>query len=212
MHLTLHPFAYAMIRQPLPCLLAAMLCALSLAGCQRPAQPSSSEPSPANAASTPASDSPSMSGGRYISPPTAATGSKDMDKACGSGIFRIIRNDTGSAQATTLQRIGPDGSAKNIVPPAEMGDYTAVGLACAPAATDGKSYLVVQYGELPFGCEFCEWFYLYDASGRQLTRSEPPLLDDSSLPAGKQQSANTREYESLIQTLGIEHPEVDYLR
>ncbi len=53
-----------------------------------------------------------------------------------------------------------------------MDGYTAVGLACVQDRS-GTPYFVVQYGELPFGCSFCEWYYLYDASGRQLTHSTP---------------------------------------
>ena len=153
-------------------------------------------------------------------PPTPAAQGTAMDKTCGGVTFRIARQqapesgEAGPQEAgpqTVLQRIGSDGAATTIDKPAEMSDYTAVALGCADAANDGKSYLVVQYGELPYGCNFCEWFYLYDADGKQLTKSDPPILVDETLPTGRQQTSNTKEYEALIQKLGIQHPEVDYI-
>jgi hypothetical protein len=93
-----------------------------------------------------------------------------------------------------------------------MKDYTAVGLGCAVADTDGKPYFVAQYGELPAGCSFCEWYYLYDANGKQLTHSDPPIVEDKSMPEAQQQSPNNAEYEALIAKLGIQHPEVDYIK
>lgn len=135
-----------------------------------------------------------------------------MEKTCEGTTFRIAKDTGAETTATTLQIVSQDGTARAIDKPEEMREYTAVGLGCAVAASDGKPYFVVQYGELPFGCQFCEWFYLYDASGRQLTSSKPPLLTDASLPEGEQQSANTREYEDMIQKLGITHPEVEYIQ
>ncbi|WP_241752679.1 hypothetical protein, partial [Stenotrophomonas maltophilia] len=81
--------------------------------------------------------------------------------------------DTDASRLTTLE-IEKDGARQAIAAPKEMDGYTAVGLACVQDRS-GTPYFVVQYGELPFGCSFCEWYYLYDASGRQLTHSTPPL-------------------------------------
>ena len=133
-----------------------------------------------------------------------------MDKQCDGTTFRISPVDASDvSRGTMLERVDAAGVASPIARPAEMADYTAVGLGCA-TGSDGKPYFVAQYGELPFGCEFCEWFYLYDADGKQLTRSEPPLLTDETLPEGKQQTPNTAEYERMLVKLGIKHPEVTY--
>ena len=137
-----------------------------------------------------------------------------MEKTCGGATFRIVddaADGTAESRRTTLQLVRQDGTTTAIEKPEEMREYTAVGLGCAQATSDDKPYFVVQYGELPFGCQFCEWFYLYDVAGKQLTKSDPPILTDASLPEGEQQSANTREYEDLIQKLGITHPEVAYI-
>jgi len=133
-----------------------------------------------------------------------------MEKTCGDVTFRISRGAQDQRDSTSLVRVDSNGKSITIDKPAEMADYTAVGLACA-IARDGF-YLVVQYGELPFGCKFCEWFYLYDLGGKQLTRSDPPILTDESLPERERQTSNTREYQDMIQKLGIEHPEVQYIR
>ena len=133
-----------------------------------------------------------------------------MEKACGDATFRISRGSGVDANQTTLTHAVADGAPNAINKPQEMDGYTAVGLGCA-TASDNASYFVVQYGELPFGCKFCEWLYLYDLKGKQLTKSVPPILTDSSLPEGEQQSANTREYQDMIQQLGITHPEVTFI-
>lgn len=113
--------------------------------------------------------------------------------------------DTDASRLTTLE-IEKDGARQAIAAPKEMDGYTAVGLACVQDRS-GTPYFVVQYGELPFGCSFCEWYYLYDASGRQLTHSTPPLRGAE----GEEQEPNNDEYEKLIDSLGIKHPEVNYI-
>ncbi len=135
-----------------------------------------------------------------------------MEKTCGNVTLQISRVAHGDdANSTTLQRVAPDGKTTGIEKPSEMANYTAVGLGCATSA-NRDAYFVVQYGELPFGCQFCEWFYLYDLQGNQLTRSIPPILTDSSLPEGEGQSSNTREYQEMLQRLDITHPEVEYIK
>lgn len=196
--------AYGLI----PLLLAAVLPACERIGQAEPpgdAAPADSQPAVAQ-------DAPLPSEG-----PTGqqAPGANGMDKTCQDTTFRITRRESASGDetsATALQVVGRDGKTSDIAKPKEMGDYTAVGLGCATAASNGDPYFIVQYGELPFGCDFCEWFYLYDAKGTQLTSSNPPLLTDASLPDGEQQAANTKEYELMIQKLGIEHPEVEYIK
>ncbi|WP_313345474.1 hypothetical protein [Stenotrophomonas sp.] len=131
---------------------------------------------------------------------------KGMHKECPGARLHLTALPAKDGEATrTRLEIEKDGQRRAIDAPAEMSDYTAVGLACAED-TQGTSYFVVQYGELPFGCAFCEWFYLYDADGKQLTHSNPPLRGDADA-----QSPNNDEYSQLIAKLGITHPEVDYI-
>ena len=92
-----------------------------------------------------------------------------------------------------------------------MSRYTAVGLACTQAK-DGMRYLVVQYGERPRGCQFCEWFHLYTTRGELLTHSDPAILIDNTLPKGKDQLPNNREFEALVKKLRIEFPDIDSLK
>ncbi len=126
-------------------------------------------------------------------------------------MFRISRDPERGAKRTSLLSVDAEGESITIDKPEEMSDYTAVGLGCA-AAGNGDSYFVVQYGELSSGCKFCEWFYLYDLQGKQLTRSTPPILIDESRREGERLSSNTREYQALLQELDTPHPEVQYIR
>lgn len=118
--------------------------------------------------------------------------------------------DTGM-QRTKLQIARPDGAVSAIAPPDEMHDYTPVGVSCAVSESDGKPYFVVQYGELPQGCKFCEWFYLYDENGRQLTKSIPVILRDESLPDPQQQYPNNEEYSALAERLRLPKTEMSYV-
>lgn len=140
-----------------------------------------------------------------------------MKKSCAGVEMHLlsaapVQGESGEVlRATSLEIVDSAGQQVPINKPEEMKDYTAVGIGCAVAA-DGKPYFVAQYGELPTGCSFCEWYYLYDANGKQLTHSDPPIVEDKSLPEAQQQSPNNAEYEALITKLGIEHPEVDYIK
>lgn len=135
-----------------------------------------------------------------------------MKKSCQQVTFSLVINaaEAGAQRTTTLWLTDARGLRAVIDRPAEMQDYTAVALACATSA-DGKAFFVVQYGELDEGCAFCEWFYLYDAAGKQLTKSVPPILEDKSLPPAQQQYPNNQEYEAMLKQLGLTHPEMDYL-
>ena len=191
-----------------------------LAACQKQAPAkTSTEPAGSGGTEVPgplATATENPAGRTGTGPENTTPGTNGMDKSCEGVTFRIVHDDVGEsdnkATATTLQRIGSDGTANRVEKPEEMAGYTAVGLACAVATSDSRPYFVVQYGELPFGCEFCEWFYLYDADGKQLTSSKPPILSDAALPEDRQQTANTREYEEAIKTLGITQPEIAYVR
>ena len=148
---------------------------------------------------------------------TALSGDTAMKKSCGDAEMRLVMapvqdSSEGVSRATSLRIVDNTGQQVAIVKPEEMKDYTAVGLGCAVADTDGKPYFVAQYGELPTGCSFCEWYYLYDTNGKQLTHSDPPVVEDKSMPEAQQQSSNNSEYEAMLVKLGIRHPEVDYLK
>jgi hypothetical protein len=135
-------------------------------------------------------------------------------KNCREVEFRLVagpQTTSEGSQTVALHLTRTDGATVQIAPPEEMAGYAPVGLGCTVAESADKPYFVVQYGELPAGCAFCEWFFLYDGEGKQLTRSVPPLLEDETLPEGQRQSSNNAEYETMLGKLGIEHPEVDYI-
>lgn len=140
-----------------------------------------------------------------------------VNKTCADSEMHLVFNaspqsaDEDAPRSTSLALVDSAGRQVVIDKPEEMNGYTAVGLGCAVADTDGKPYFVAQYGEFPAGCSFCEWYYLYDASGKQLTHSDPPIIEDKSMPEAQQQSPNNAEYEALITKLGVKHPEVDYI-
>lgn len=170
--------------------------ALALAACSAPSGQAVSTAAP-EATTPPASAAPAT-------PLPTQQEEKGMHKECaGARLHLTALPATDGAATRTRLDIEKDGQRRTLEAPAEMEGYTAVGLACAQDA-QGVSYFVVQYGELPYGCAFCEWFYLYDANGRQLTHSDPPLRGEADA-----QSPNNDEYAQLIAKLGIQHPEVD---
>jgi hypothetical protein len=147
---------------------------------------------------------------------TTSPGGTAMKKTCAGAEIHLLADAPLQGESEDAQRpislkiVDSAGQQIPIVKPEEMKDYTAVGIGCTVAA-DGKPYFVAQYGELPMGCSFCEWYYLYDANGKQLTHSDPPILEDKSMPEAQRQSPNNAEYEALITKLGIRHPELDYI-
>jgi hypothetical protein len=150
-------------------------------------------------------------------PENPLSGDVAMKKACAGSEMHLVFDALAQGAGTDVQRttsltlLDGDGQQVTIAKPAEMNGYTVVGLGCAVAETDGKPYFVAQYGEFPAGCSFCEWYYLYDANGKQLTHSDPPIVEDKSMPEAQQKSPNNAEYEALTTKLGIKHPEVDYM-
>lgn len=117
------------------------------------------------------------------------------------------RND-GSADCsqTSIRLEDANGQFTRILKPAELsaGDdsNTAASMACSQG-NDGASYIIVVYGGLPYGCSFCEWFYVYDLKGQQLTKSEPLTETDDALPEGKNVGPNNSESAALIEKLGL---------
>ena len=179
--------------------------ALMLAACSGPeASAPAATPASSNPAKTPAAPA-AAAAALPTSPTRDETGMHIDCQGTRLHLAALPTQDTDASRLTTLE-IEKDGTRQAIAVPKEMDGYTAVGLACVQDRS-GTPYFVVQYGELPFGCSFCEWYYLYDASGRQLTHSTPPLRGTE----GDEQEPNNDEYEKLIDTLGIKHPEVNYI-
>jgi len=116
-------------------------------------------------------------------------------------------------ERTELMLQRSDGSSLKLKKPRGMGGYTAVGLACTKAK-DGTPYIKVQYGELPSGCAFCEWFHLYSTRGEVLTHSDPPILFIKNAPPAAHQIANNIQYTRLCEELGIAKtsPEMNYFQ
>ena len=92
-----------------------------------------------------------------------------------------------------------------------MERYTAVGLACVQDK-ENKPYLAVQFGELPEGCQFCEWLHIYTLDGKPLTNSQPPIFRDASRPASSALAPNNREFDALTKQLGLERPRFEFLK
>lgn len=141
----------------------------------------------------------------------AAKGANASSKQCG-GAEMTLSCDGVDAECTqtSLKLSGVNGNITEIINPKSW-QITRASVWDASLQKNNIHYFVVQYGELPYGCEFCEWFHLYDAQGRQLTRSDPPILIDSTLPAGKQQVPNDREFDKLSKELGLDKPHVEFL-
>lgn len=114
----------------------------------------------------------------------------------------------GDPSASQIELLHGQEKVANVPIPSEMEGYEPVALGCAIAKTDHRAYFVVQYGERPYGCSFCEWFFLYDVHGQQLTHSSPPVLEDKALPPVQRQYPNNNEYEAMIRDLGIDQPEM----
>jgi hypothetical protein len=113
---------------------------------------------------------------------------------------------------TTLRLQASVGSSlKLLSKPKGMARYTAVGLACA-RAQDATPYLLVQFGERPEGCKFCEWVHVYTVQGRVLTRSQPPILRDDTQPDQSALMPNNGDFNRLSKKLGLERPRFEFLK
>ena len=136
-----------------------------------------------------------------------------LSRQCGDLEVRLscpVQSGTANCMRTALS-LRRDGTLTEIDKPQEMENYTAVGMGCVSSAKNGKPYFVVQYGELPEGCVYCEWFYLYDGNGRQLTKSDPPLLFDENLPGNDKHFPNNREFEQLSKDLQLSRLKFEFV-
>lgn len=128
----------------------------------------------------------------------AHTGAPTVD--CGDRRYTLARTDNGAR----VDRIDGD-APRALDAPVGMDGYAPVGLGCAVAADD-TPYLVVEYGEIPGGCQVCEWFFVYDADGAPLNESVPAMQVD-----GETRTPNNDGYARLLETLGLPHPQIAYL-
>ena len=71
---------------------------------------------------------------------------------------------------------------------------------------------MVQFGELPYGCKVCEFYYLYDISGNVLTKSEPLFLKEprEGSPRGSL-NPNNKEFDAIFKKLELKWNELEYL-
>jgi hypothetical protein len=139
------------------------------------------------------------------SPPSSGDSGK-LSIDCGEVKVAIQCSRTSKdCTQTDLMLQRADGSRLKLKKPRGMKDYTAMGLACAKAR-NGTPYIMVQYGTLPSGCEFCEWFHLYSTQGKVLTHSDPPILFIKNAPPVAHQAPNNIQYTKLYQKLGIGQP------
>lgn len=145
---------------------------------------------------------------------SAVTQHTVLSQTCGQATMALqcdVKMVNGQQQAdctqTTLSIQTASGQWASLPAPEEMMAYTAVGLGCAQSGKNQHNYFVVQYGELPYGCKFCEWYYLYDSNGKPLTHSKPPVLEDSARPDPSY--PNNDEYERLNKELALTVSEPD---
>jgi hypothetical protein len=131
-------------------------------------------------------------------------------KQCGAAQMALqCAASSKDCTSTSLRYVDAQGNAVEAAKPKGMDTYTAVGVGCL-TAKDGSNYFVVKYGELPYGCAFCEWFHLYDSNGAVLTHSDPPILTgDAAAP--DDQAPNNNEFKALHRKLGLGRPKVDSL-
>ena len=128
----------------------------------------------------------------------ASTETVDMDLKCGAASFVLIGNGENARVES------PDRGSTTLPAPRGMQGFVPVGMGCATSAS-GEHYLVVQYGETPFGCKVCEWFFIYDAQGAPMNDAVPPTRG-----YGETLEANNDGYERLLADLALRHPKIEY--
>lgn len=144
----------------------------------------------------------------------ADLGNKVRTANCGGRQLQLRASSQTSSQSlnrTTLHLMDVDGRAIELHTPAELSHYSAVGIACDVSPVDHLPYFTVQYGELPSGCEFCEWYVLYDAHGKQMTRNRQLFLEDTSLPAGQKRYPDNAEFDAGIKRFALPEPRITFL-
>ncbi|WP_147292987.1 hypothetical protein [Dyella psychrodurans] len=107
-----------------------------------------------------------------------------------------------------------DGSGRysKMATPKGMEKLSPVGLACSVSSKNALSYFVVEYGELPAGCEYCEWFHIYDTHGKLLTSSYPSVLNIEGMEPPRDKAPNNIDFTSWSKKLGLGKSEEEYLQ
>ncbi|MGO3127154.1 MAG: hypothetical protein ACTIJY_03680 [Luteimonas sp.] len=141
-----------------------------------------------------ASRLPEISGGHALD----STETVDMDLKCGAASFVLL----GSGENARVEASGTGST--TLTAPGGMQGFVPVGMGCATSAS-GEHHLVVQYGETPFGCKVCEWFFIYDAQGVPMNDAIPPTRG-----YGETLEANNDGYDRLLSDLGLRHPKIEY--
>lgn len=173
--------------------LVTVMAAINLTGCGTgDNNPAPTTPAPDRSDTT--AEPPTMN----VEPDTAAT----VRLQCGAAQASLTATSPTSTQASFTREGQP---AQALAIPDALHGNTAIGLGCTTAA-DGTSFLVVQYGELPYGCRFCEWYALYDGNGQLLTQNTPALLGE-----GEQRQPNNQQYEALLARHGLQHPAMEFV-
>jgi hypothetical protein len=134
---------------------------------------------------------------------------QEVSVACGQARVSMQcerGTSTGCTQTRLMWQTGNE-QPKPVQPPAEVGaDRFAGGLACVQGR-DGASMVAVQYTAFPRDCKFCEFLFMYDASGRLLTRSEPLILG-----VGAEQRPNLDQFDQILKSAGSPRLSWTYLR
>lgn len=135
---------------------------------------------------------------------------RSIRETCGE-ITVVLQCAGTDCMRTSLQLMTAHGHALHIANPNGLESYSAVGLGCA-VASDQASYVVVQYGELPSGCEFCEWFHVLDAKGQWLTHSVPAILIDRTLPVAHDQVPNNLGFNAFSRKWKLGKPHITFIQ
>lgn len=134
---------------------------------------------------------------------------RSLHERCGEETITLRCSNTACTQ-TALSVVTRAGKTIEIPNPTGMAHYSAVGIGCA-LSDQHTPYVVAQFGQLPTGCEFCEWFHILGANGHWLTRSVPPILVDSTLPGVDHKLPNNREFDALRKKLHLARPQMHFL-
>lgn len=139
-----------------------------------------------------------------------------VTKQCGETEIKLVCTKLGDrgCEASKLS-FQSKGMPENIIKlPKEIkaSNFSAVGLSCTENP-NGEQYVIVQFGELPYGCEICEFYYLYDLKGNALTKSDPLLLKEQVVEGDSRKSLtpNNREFNEMSKKLNIKFKEVETL-
>ena len=136
-----------------------------------------------------------------------------VTKTCGTAKITLqCATDSTNCSETKLSIKDAKGKTVRISEkPKGLEKYTPVGIACA-TSSNHTNYFVVQYGERPQGCAFCEWYHIYTLQGELLTHSNPAVLTDKTLPEGQQQYPNNKEYNETAKRLGLDEQDIQLIR